>query len=150
MKPFENVEVGDKVRCLSEGDGIVDIVGNTCIYVRFPHHIGTIAYTFEGKITTTSKNRILFYVDVDGKSSNDRPVDTIDSSLVPVDTKVQVRDDSSYPLRNRHFAKKNEAFDAGKTSWTRENDDTIYWSHIYLAEELTKYGVVYPIGTRVI
>lgn len=151
MKRFENAQVDDKVYCRINGLGIiVEISKKTTRYpiiVNFPDD-RDISYTRQGKMCEEDEEAILFYVDVDNKYAEKRPIPSISTKQLPVDFPIVV-DGVAY----RHYAGKNSYFADGRTSFSaRSNSQQFMLSNnrVVLGKEIKIKGITYPKGTPVI
>lgn len=151
---FKNAQVGDKVYCRLYGFGeIVKINTNRedCIGVNSESFLLTYYYPC-GKLSESHKESTLFYVDGENIYSEIRPIQTIQGSIIPIDTKVYVSNfdaiKSKYPRYFAGVSSKFIAFDYGTTSFTYDNKSG--WDFMELAEELNIEGITYSIGTKVV
>ena len=131
MTTFEDAKVGDRVWCLLHGwHPIIDTQHN----VNYPILTRKGSYTIDGR-NYSNNGRILFW---------DEVIITPPSKPLPkleVDTKVLVWDTSHTEKTKAyfsHFDKHGKAvtFRYGKTSWSRNNDETLFtWQHWELAKD---------------
>ena len=133
MTTFEDAKVGDKVWRLDYGKWVtIDNVVKADIY---PIKIRTDHFTMDGAQQGGGDWRVLFW---------DEVIITPPSKPLPkleVDTKVLVWDTSHTEKTKAyfsHFDKHGKAvtFRYGKTSWSRNNDETLFtWQHWELAKD---------------
>ena len=134
---FETAQVGDKVFDIKHGWGlIIEIFSKNMrpITVQFSK-CDRRSYMFNGKYSETDKTQVLFWDEVI-ITPPPKPLPKLE-----VDTKVLVWDISPTEKTKAyfsHFDKHGKAvtFRYGKTSWSRNNDETLFtWQHWELAKE---------------
>jgi len=150
---FDDAKVGDKVYDRVYGFGVVEVVRDYSdigcpLGINFNKHIGTHAYTRQGKPYLHSEEATLFYVDGDNKYAEKRPIPKVPWDKVPVDTKISIEVSSG--VLKRYYAGRGRYFGNGATSWSVDDSTNDYpvLDDTSLAEEITIDGVVYPIGSK--
>lgn len=136
MTTFKDAKVGDKVWSLSYGYGKIDELRRNCDYeiiVKFEKCRAS--FTKDGKSFKEQLTQSLFWNEVIIVPP-EKPLPKIE-----VDTKVLVWDTSHTEKTKAyfsHFDKHGKAvtFRYGKTSWSRNNDETLFtWQHWELAKD---------------
>ena len=136
MTTFETAIVGDEVFDIKHGWGLVSKIypkNMRPLTVQFSKYDRS--YMFSGKYSETDKNQVLFWDEV-SITPPEKPLPKLE-----VDTKVLVWDTSHTEKTKAyfsHFDKHGKAvtFGYGKTSWSRNNDETLFtWQHWELAKD---------------
>lgn len=133
MTTFETAKGGDRVWRLDYGKWVtIDNVVKEDIY---PIKIRTDHFTMDGAPQGGGDWRVLFWDEIN-ITAPPKPLPKLE-----VDTKVLVWD-TSHPEKTKayfsHFDKHGKAvtFRYGKTSWSRNNDETLFtWQHWELAKD---------------
>lgn len=152
MKRFENAQVGDRVYCRLNGDGIIDSINGKDFYaVDCSFEDAKESYSFDGKFRKQDKEPTLFYIDGDNLYATERPKPTLKASMLPVDTKVMAGEKKGDSPR--FFAglgaSKIGCFVNGRSLFSNEGIELNYWNFAELAEETTINGITYAAGTKI-
>ena len=136
MTTFETAKADDRVFDIKHGWGLISKVfpkNMRPITVQFSKYARS--YMFNGKYSETDRNQVLFWDEVN-ITAPPKPLPKLE-----VDTKVLVWDTSHTEKTKAyfsHFDKHGKAvtFRYGKTSWSRNNDETLFtWQHWELAKD---------------
>ena len=131
MTTFEDAKVGDRVWCLYFEEW--STITNINMGYKYPIQTELNSYTIDGRINI-KRCRTLFWDEV-VITPPEKPLPKLE-----VDTKVLVWDTSHTEKTKAyfsHFDKHGKAvtFRYGKTSWSRNNDETLFtWQHWELAK----------------
>ena len=136
MTTFETAQVGDRVWALSFGWGtVVDINKYRNLYpIQVSFGLTTCTYTTDGKSFIDHISQALFWDEV-VITPPEKPLPKLE-----VDTKVLVWDTSHAEKTKAYFSHfdkhgKPVTFRYGQTSWSRNNDETLFtWHHWELAK----------------
>lgn len=137
---FSTAQVGDTLRCVLNGDGVLKklydfIQYKYCIEISFAGDKDE-SYTKDGKITLRNINpALLGWVDSNGKLCRTRPEPEIDWSKVKVDTPVEITktgesEDEVLNFTGREFDGFPVFFRCGMTSHTTTTNNTTYFSGV--------------------
>lgn len=105
-------------------------------------------FTYDGRLNLYSELEcILFYVNGKDKFSNIPPLPPINPNMVPVDTKVFVKDGISQVEVPRFYYADNKVFATGVSSFTQcPTTSKISYRYFKLAEDAVVDGITYPCG----
>lgn len=126
-----------------------DVKGNLCAYKEKPfkgEYCWQIEYGYEEDVYNLNAFKSFFddiSWDDDEPFKINNPVEQIDWSSVPVDTKVLVRDNDTHKWKKAYFKeyRANDpyapfvTFGIGKTSWSASSSSDTGWDQCKLAED---------------
>ncbi len=155
MKRFEYAQIGDKVYSRCHGFGTITAIDfiHNIITVFFNSKIEKVVYNFDGTyygVYEAEQN--LFYVDVENKYSEIRPLPKIDCSEIPIDTKVFLYNSNTKKNYPYHFSFYDGEYCYiyidGKTSHTTSEILGCHTNILSLGEDVIINGIVYSEGTK--